>query len=149
VVHPCALPNAGNTVQYSITVINTGDITLKDLELSDPLITSPLTCNIRLAGTGGSSSATPSIASFGRSDVLTCTGSYTVTAGDVNDQSITNRATATATKLTQANAWAEASSSLLAMQVVTTMDVPTYTGPGELHRQINSDCKCTEVAWTH
>lgn len=79
---------AGQVVTYSFMVTNTGNVTLDDIAISDlpALFTgsgalSPVTC--------GQTSLIPGAA-------VTCTASYTLTQADVDQASITNTATATA-----------------------------------------------------
>ncbi|HAM45293.1 MAG TPA: hypothetical protein DCM67_09795, partial [Propionibacteriaceae bacterium] len=71
---------AGDTVDYSFTVSNTGNVTLTDLVISDPLISSISCPQTQLAPT----SAT------------VCTGSYTLTQADVDAGSVHNDAEASA-----------------------------------------------------
>jgi uncharacterized repeat protein (TIGR01451 family) len=80
----------GETISYTIQVTNNGNTTLTSVNVTDPLITGApnngtISCN------GG---ANP-IASLAPDASDTCTGTYVVTADDVNAQSRANTATAT------------------------------------------------------
>lgn len=77
--------NAGDVVHYSIVVTNNGTMTLTNVSVSDPLI-GTLTC-----------SPTQPRATFVVGASFTCTGTYTVTSGDVTAGHVNNTATATAT----------------------------------------------------
>ena len=72
--------SAGDTISYAFTVTNTGNITLSNITLTDPVATI----------TGGP------IASLvpGASDNSTFTGSYTITQADIDAGTFTNTATA-------------------------------------------------------
>src|SRR5699024_11801274 len=67
---------------YEITATNTGNVTLFDVEISDPLL-GALDCN----------PSQPTDLAPG--DELVCEGSYTVTQTDVNNGFVFNEATAT------------------------------------------------------
>ncbi len=72
---------AGNVINYSYVVTNTGTTTLSNVAVSDNLIAS-VSCPSGSLAPGASE---------------TCTGSYTVTQADVDAGSVTNTATASAT----------------------------------------------------
>jgi hypothetical protein len=108
---------SGDELQYTITATNVGDITLTNVDVQDSLVTSALACSITPAGSAISTPASLPFSALARSAVLQCTGSRTVTAADVTARSVTNRATVSADKLTQLNAYDDAESSLLATQV--------------------------------
>ncbi len=79
--------DAGESVDYSITAINTGTTDLTNVQVTDTLIAS-LSCSPALGSTLAPGAS------------MTCTGSYTVTAGDFTVASgsggvLTNTATAT------------------------------------------------------
>jgi len=82
---PATYSEAGEVITYKFTITNTGNVTLYNLTLTDPLI----------AVTGGP------IASLapGAVDSTTFTGTYTVTEADVANGSITNVATVHANNL--------------------------------------------------
>ena len=70
---------AGETIDYVFTVTNTGDVTLTDISIDDPLV-----------GVSGSlSSLSP-----GAVDDTSFTASYTVTQADVDNGNVSNQATA-------------------------------------------------------
>ncbi|MFV0253427.1 MAG: hypothetical protein ACK5H2_08825 [Beutenbergiaceae bacterium] len=72
----------GALVDYTIVVRNTGNVTLTDVAVTDPLV-SDLTC--------------PAITSLAADAALTCTATHTVTSADVLADEFRNTATATAT----------------------------------------------------
>jgi uncharacterized repeat protein (TIGR01451 family) len=72
---------AGDTIDYQYVVTNTGSTTISDVAVTDNLV-------------GSVSCADPTLAP-GASE--TCTGSYTVTQGDVDAGSVTNTASASGT----------------------------------------------------
>lgn len=80
--------NADDVLTYTITATNSGNQTLSDVSLSDPLIPG-LTCTV-----GGV--AAPASVTLEPGDVLSCTGDYTVTQADVDAQTLSNTATASA-----------------------------------------------------
>nr|WP_246292706.1 DUF11 domain-containing protein [Naumannella cuiyingiana] len=72
----------GDVITYSFAVTNTGNVTLRDVAVTDDLITGPVTCDpTTLAPT----------------ETSNCTATYTVTQADVDAGSIVNNATATGT----------------------------------------------------
>ena len=78
-----APPVAGETITYNFTVINTGDQTLTNITLNDPLL------GIVLTG-GAIASLAP-----GGIDNSTFSATYVLTQNDVNMGMVTNQATAT------------------------------------------------------
>jgi LPXTG-site transpeptidase (sortase) family protein len=64
--------SAGDTISYSFQVENTGNVTLTNISVTDPLV-DPITCP--------SGNPIPSL-TVGNSE--TCTGTYTVTQADIN-----------------------------------------------------------------
>ncbi|MBW1641063.1 DUF11 domain-containing protein, partial [Microbacterium resistens] len=80
---------AGDTITYSFTVENTGNVTLSDITVNEGDFT----------GTGDLSDITceDGAASLAPGDTVTCTATYMVTQADVDRGSIENTATATAT----------------------------------------------------
>ncbi|GAA1392337.1 hypothetical protein GCM10009639_23730 [Kitasatospora putterlickiae] len=78
----------GETITYSFEVKNTGNVTLKDVKVTEGTFTgsgtlSPVTC------------PTAEAASLAPGATVTCTATYTVTQADVDAGSIKNSATAT------------------------------------------------------
>ncbi|MNJ87415.1 hypothetical protein D3C87_49330 [compost metagenome] len=72
----------GNQIEYTFTVTNTGNVSLKDLVLSDPLVSA-------------SSIGIPGVLLPGTS--VTRVERYTITAGDIARGSVTNQATVSGT----------------------------------------------------
>ncbi len=78
---------AGGTVTYTFTVTNTGNVTLTDVEVADPL-------------TGGD--VTVDVTTLAPGDVATGTATYTLTQANVDAGSVENTASATGTPPTGA-----------------------------------------------
>ena len=79
----------GSVIGYSFAVTNTGNVTLSDVTVDDPLSgLSPIDC-------GGDGDNV--IESFAPGGPITCTATYTVTQADVNNGGVSNTATATGT----------------------------------------------------
>ncbi len=78
--------DAGDILTYTLTATNSGNQTLSNVSLSDPLIPS-LTCTV-----GGV--AAPANVTLDPGEVLTCTGDYSVTQENVDTQTLSNTATA-------------------------------------------------------
>ncbi len=72
---------AGDTVAYSFTVRNTGNTTLTDVEVSDPLLAPGVLCTIAVLPVGGDAACGPF--------------DYTLTQDDIEDGSRANTATVT------------------------------------------------------
>lgn len=73
----------GDTIEYSFKVTNTGTVTMKGLTINDPLLgNAPISCPVTDLPAG---------------DSTTCTATYTLTQKNVDDGSVKNTATATAT----------------------------------------------------
>jgi uncharacterized repeat protein (TIGR01451 family) len=106
---------AGQVLNYSYKVTNTGTTTENDVAVSDNLI-SDVTCPDASLAPGQSE---------------TCTGSYTVTQTDVDNGSISNTATANATSPPSANPVASAPSSVtldyFGITITTPSPLPTLT----------------------
>ena len=83
IVAPPVWVDAGDQITYTFTVTNTGNVTLTDVTITDPLIT-----------VTGSSLA--SLAP-GASDATTFTGTYTLTQADIDAGTFTNTAEAEGT----------------------------------------------------
>jgi uncharacterized repeat protein (TIGR01451 family) len=74
---------AGTTVTYSYKVTNTGNVTMHDIRVTDPMPgLAPISCPASTLAPGAS---------------LTCTATYTTTEQDVVNGKVTNAATASAT----------------------------------------------------
>ncbi|HVF35572.1 MAG TPA: hypothetical protein VND91_09645, partial [Candidatus Saccharimonadia bacterium] len=91
VVAPSNESNAGDRITYTITVANSGNGAATGVSVADARLPS-LACTI-----GGSPVTMPATINAGAS--LVCTGSYTVSAGDVAIGSVTNSATVTGTNV--------------------------------------------------
>ncbi|WP_344337729.1 DUF7507 domain-containing protein [Brevibacterium salitolerans] len=78
---------AGETITYSFTVENTGNVTLTDLVITETEFT----------GSGDVSEITCDPTTLSPGDTVTCTATYEVTQADVDRGEITNTATATGT----------------------------------------------------
>ncbi len=79
-------PRVGQTVTYSYTVTNTGNVTLPTVTLADVH-----------NGTGAFAQPVCPEGDLDRGESMVCTTSYTVTQDDVNAGSVSNTATATGT----------------------------------------------------
>ena len=82
--NPTSFTAAGQTITYSYLVTNTGTTTVNALSVTDPMP------GLSAVNCGGTTSLAP-LAS------VTCTATYTTTAGDVSNGSIANTGTATGT----------------------------------------------------
>ncbi|MCI5179491.1 MAG: hypothetical protein D3911_09290, partial [Candidatus Electrothrix sp. AW3_4] len=119
----------GDILSYTFTVGNTGNVTLKNVTLSDSLL-STLNCE--------------TIASLapGAVQVLTCTGNtYTITAKDVTTGKIENSATVTGTPLTGPNV---SNSATVTVQI---NSVPTYTTVSTFNAYVDARNKVV-LEWT-
>ncbi|MDD3818590.1 MAG: SpaA isopeptide-forming pilin-related protein, partial [Actinomycetota bacterium] len=76
------IANPGDTITYTFTVVNTGDVTLTGVTVTDPLVTV----------TGGPITLAP-----GETDPDTFTGLYTLTQADIDAGKVDNTATAVGT----------------------------------------------------
>src|SRR5215475_3949847 len=118
---PTTYTAAGQLINYSYTLTNTGNVTINSITVSDNKIAS-VSCPVSTLAPGAST---------------TCTGSYTTTSADVTNGSVTNTATAhgTPTAGTLADATAQATINLLAQpswKLVKTPSPSTYTAAGQL-----------------
>ncbi|MHA6765224.1 beta strand repeat-containing protein [Streptacidiphilus sp. PAMC 29251] len=86
---PTTVTAAGQTVDYSFLVTNTGNVTLTDVTVTETAF----------SGTGPAPVVTcpAGAASLAPGTSVTCTGSYAVTQADINAGQITNNAKATGT----------------------------------------------------
>jgi uncharacterized repeat protein (TIGR01451 family) len=107
--------NAGDTIDYSYLVTNTGTTTLTGVGVSDDLVPS-VSCPDSTLAPGASE---------------TCTGSYTVTQADVESGSVTNTASATATD-PSSNPVMSASSSVSVPSTYTTTVTTAGSSTGAL-----------------
>ncbi|MFJ7275708.1 hypothetical protein ACIQVZ_14745, partial [Kitasatospora sp. NPDC098663] len=86
---PTTVTAAGQTVDYSFLVTNTGNVTLTDVTVNETAFSG--------TGTPPVITCPPGAASLAPGASVTCTAPYTVTQADINAGSITNTATATGT----------------------------------------------------
>jgi uncharacterized repeat protein (TIGR01451 family) len=84
---PGTVTEAGQTVTYSFLVTNTGNVTLRDIDVADT----------DFSGTGELSAIDCASTTLAAGAAETCTATYEVTQADVNTGSLTNSATATGT----------------------------------------------------
>lgn len=104
---------AGSDLTYQLVATNNGTLSLTGVIISDPLIPA-LSCNI-----GGTPQSGP--ATLAPGDALTCTGTYSVTQADVdNQQPIANTATVTGETVKDASPVTDTATA--------THPVPTATG---------------------
>src|SRR6185503_17742377 len=82
VVNPAARTDAGDKINYTFSVTNTGNVTLTNVTITDPAFPS-LSCSVATLAPGGTYS--------------TCIASTTLTQGDVNSGSVSNTATVNGT----------------------------------------------------
>ena len=86
---PSTVRSAGDTVTYSFRITNTGNVALTDVTVNEGAFN----------GTGSLSAVDcpPAAASLLPGQVVTCTATYQVTAGDLGASALVNTATATGT----------------------------------------------------
>ncbi|MEE6387721.1 GEVED domain-containing protein [Microbacterium paraoxydans] len=80
---------AGQTITYSFLVVNTGNVTLTDVEVTEASFTG--------TGTPPVIECPAAVASLAPGDEVTCTAEYVVTQADVDAGGVTNTATTTGT----------------------------------------------------
>lgn len=87
---PSTFRSAGEVITYTLTVANTGNVTLSNIAVTDPM----------LSGFSCSAATIAPLSADNTDNTLTCTGTYTVTQDDVNDAAagtqLENTANATA-----------------------------------------------------
>ncbi len=94
VVAPADRDDAGDTVVYTYTVSNEGNVTLSDVVVTDDRIAAPGTALVCADGnTSGDANVIESLAVGG---AVTCTATYPLTQADVDAGSVTNVVTVTA-----------------------------------------------------
>jgi large repetitive protein len=111
---------AGQTVDFTFTLTNTGNVSLSNLQVTDPFFSPSLSCTVPSLLPGATSA--------------TCTGSYLVTQADVDRGSITNTATASASAPAGVTAPTNKTSTVVvngptrapAVQIVKTPSATTY-----------------------
>ncbi len=90
-VNSSGITDAGDTISYSFTVTNTGNVPVHDIALVDPLLTGQLI----------TTSCVPSSLAPGEVSHCTQSGPYVVTGADELAGTVANRATATGTDRTR------------------------------------------------
>ena len=78
----------GDILHYNYTVVNTGNVLIANLSVTDDLIAA-VTCNVPAVGNND--------VNLDPSEIVVCTGLYEVTQDDLNAGSVTNNASATGT----------------------------------------------------
>ncbi|MEV7359175.1 LPXTG cell wall anchor domain-containing protein [Kitasatospora sp. NPDC091276] len=86
---PTTVTAAGQTVDYSFLVTNTGNVTLTDVTVNETAFSGSGTAPVVTCPAGA--------ASLAPGASVTCTATYTVTQADLNSGKITNTSTATGT----------------------------------------------------
>lgn len=120
---PVNVNTAGQVVNYSFLVTNTGNVTLNSVGVSDPLPNlSAVSCPVSTLAPGAST---------------TCTANYTVTLSDIDAGSIPNTATASGTPPTGPAVTADDSATVTAthapaIQVVKSALPTTVTAAGQV-----------------
>ncbi len=133
---PSGVTAAGQTVTYTFAVTNTGNVTLTDLSVADTQVapagalTSGPTCPIGIVPPAYTGTLAPGF-------TADCTATYTVTQADMDNGSINDSATATATPpsnvpLTSAESTASVTATPApALSIEKTADPTTVTGAGQ------------------
>src|SRR5262249_5520816 len=75
----------GNVIHYLLVAKNTGNVTLNNVQISDPLLKTLTSCTPALGST------------LAPNATMTCSGSYTITQDDLNAGKVDNTAKATGT----------------------------------------------------
>jgi uncharacterized repeat protein (TIGR01451 family) len=120
--NPSAFAAPGTTITYSYLVANTGNLTVSNVDVTDPAPgLSPITCPAT---------------SLAPSESVTCTATYTTTQTDVDRGSITNTGTATGTapdgtELTATSTTTVPALLTPAITVAKTASPPGFTAAGE------------------
>ncbi len=104
--------DAGDTIDYSFVVTNTGAQTLTSVEVADPKV-GTVTCPASTLQPGAS---------------ITCTATYTVTQADVNAGSVDNSATASGTPPTGGPITADPDTTTTPTSTLTTITVDKTAG---------------------
>ena len=85
----------GDTITYTVTVTNTGDVELTDVEVTDDMMPDTVTVKtgVSEATTGTAENGTYTIGTLEAGSVVTITYTYTVKAEDVKDGKVSNTVT--------------------------------------------------------
>ncbi|MCB1877152.1 MAG: DUF11 domain-containing protein [Chromatiales bacterium] len=134
------LAQPGETISYSLEVQNSGSVSLTNVSLSDPLVTT-ITCP------GGNP-----IPSLANGATQTCTASYLLTQGDIDAGQVDNTATVSATPPLGANVSAQDSastplpgSSTLLLSVTGTFNDESMDGFAQTGETIGYDLAVTNT----
>ena len=106
---------AGEVITYSFKVTNTGNDTIKNIAITDPLITSGITCPVT---------------SVNPNNFITCTGNYTIKLSDIDSGTVSNTATATGKNNQNTSVSAQGSAMITATQNPSMNLVKTSTSSG-------------------
>lgn len=87
--------DAGDTIQYTITIANTGTSALSNIDVSDPLIADSLDCDTETDG------LQTTIASLGSARSIDCRGTYSISQSDLDSGLLTNTVTATTDSISE------------------------------------------------
>ncbi|KQR52828.1 hypothetical protein ASF88_15245 [Leifsonia sp. Leaf336] len=126
--NPTTVAAAGDTIDYTYTVTNSGNTTLSGIDVAETAFT----------GTGTPPVPTCPAATLAPTESTQCTASYVVTAADVNTPSISNTAMATAQDaldgtVTSPDATAAvAVTAAPALSLTKSVDHATASGPGAM-----------------
>ena len=121
---PTTYSAVGQTITYTYTITNTGNVTLGSAQftVSDDHIGSPL-------GTAFTCGAPVALAPAG---TVSCTKGYTISQADLNAGSVTNKATASGAGLTSNQATATATASVTsAISLAKSASPTTYSAVGQ------------------
>ena len=80
----------GDVINYTLTVTNTGMVTLTNVTITDPLITDPPNSGTITCPPPGNGNGT-----LAAGESVVCTATYTLTAGDITTGNVPNTATVT------------------------------------------------------
>ena len=113
---PETATNPGDLIEYTFDVTNTGNTTLVDIEVTDPMVP-VVSCD--------GASAPPQIPDLAPSETTTCTGSYTIVPPDIDAGQKTNTATASSAGT------GPVTDTVTVRLVAKTFSGPTATGSGD------------------
>jgi len=127
--NPQAVTKAGDTVEYSFLVTNTGTVTLTD----------PVIEEAAFSGSAGPLEVScPAGTTLAPNDPVTCTASYVITQDDVDAGEVTNTATATATPpagvdvpVSEPSTATVTAAAAPGLELVKSADVTTVTAAGQ------------------
>lgn len=111
----------GDTVTYKLVAKNTGNVTLKNVSVSDPKADATPDCNGSADGTG------QPVATLKPGDSVTCTASHVVTAADVTAGAVVNVATTKGTPPKGDDVTSNDTATVPVIEVKSEVAVPTTT----------------------